>query len=737
MKTLKNIRNFGLACLLALGAASCSEDTTFDEQVDLSDSQINVTKRGVDYEGATVNFDVVSNVYWLITNADDYDWLEVSPKAGSNTTTVYVKVDLNAGATRSAELQIETKDGLTRKVQITQAGAEEVMNYLTEGFGESVEGKQPIGAFQQWGYTGAGTTGAMYRYAYSGTNAYVQNANPSSGYEGASGGNSILFEGAGAEFSIKNFNAQSERNFRMSFAAANAEGAFSKEEFRLQISRDNEVWFDMDYDRPQTEGWAVSTLRFNVPENMDCLYFRFMNKVENSSYQLDDVTIVEGTESEQNQVIDFIYVAPGFRGLPATWDFTAITSSDENGQSWMSEQLIVSSQGAQQGSEMSYRKAEAHANNKYDISGGNPRVTGPYLNDAWLFTLPVENMEPNTSVNITGMLRSSAKGNKYYAVDYSTDGQNWTLAPGAQTKDVVIKGVIETTTFHYELIDANTDTQVDKTILFTDAVASGNIYIRVRVSGNATNDLTRFNTASNAGTTRLTGEWAIVVEEKMIGLPAYWSYPSDGLTTGAASKSERFYYSDDFAGMGLNAARIDAVRAVVPSGTTSADMSYTLGADGEIGRILMYGFALDDYWKFTVPVKNLKANTKVNLKTILSSSGSGPKFFIVEYSTDGGVTWKTGSATQSVEDKAKTDTENRTIVYSYRAADSPANADCVVDETITVAEAIKEGNLCLRLRVCDAMACNKAKNIVPANGGTTRMKTKAGVCDRIAITVVE
>ncbi len=35
------------------------------------------------------------------------------------------------------------------------------------------------------------------------------------------------------------------------------------------------------------------------------------------------------------------------------------------------------------------------------------------------------------------------------------------------------------------------------------------------------------------------------------------------------------------------------------------------------------------------------------------------------------------------------------------------------------------------------MAGNKAKNIVPANGGTTCMKTKEGICDAISVTEVQ
>lgn len=207
-----------------------------------------------------------------------------------------------------------------------------------------------------------------------------------------------------------------------------------------------------------------------------------------------------------------------------------------------------------------------------------------------------------------------------------------------------------------------------------------------------------------------------------------WSFPATAEENNMVSRTERWYKSDD------GKARIDAVRAV--DNPLNPDMSYSLGYDNEIGRILMYGFALDDYWLFTLPVKNFKANTTLNLRALISSSASGPKFYILEYSADGQASW-TSVNTTSIEDKSAKDTALRTIVYTHMMPDTPANGDVIVDDDITIPTAVADGNIYLRLRVCDAMAGNKAKNIVPANGGTTRMKTKEGICDAISVTEVQ
>ena len=207
-----------------------------------------------------------------------------------------------------------------------------------------------------------------------------------------------------------------------------------------------------------------------------------------------------------------------------------------------------------------------------------------------------------------------------------------------------------------------------------------------------------------------------------------WSFPATAEENNMVSRTERWYKSDD------GKARIDAVRAV--DNPSNPDMSYSLGYDNEIGRILMYGFALDDYWLFTLPVKNFKANTTLNLRALISSSASGPKFYILEYSADGQASW-TSVNTTSIEDKSAKDTALRTIVYTHMMPDTPANGDVIVDDDITIPTAVADGNIYLRLRVCDAMAGNKAKHIVPASGGTTRMKTKEGICDAISVTEVQ
>lgn len=183
-----------------------------------------------------------------------------------------------------------------------------------------------------------------------------------------------------------------------------------------------------------------------------------------------------------------------------------------------------------------------------------------------------------------------------------------------------------------------------------------------------------------------------------------WSFPATAEENNLVSRTERWYKSDD------GKARIDAVRAV--DNPSNPDMSYSLGYDNEIGRILMYGFALDDYWLFTLPVKNFKANTTLNLRALISSSASGPKFYILEYSADGQASW-TSVNTTSIEDKSAKDTALRTIVYTHMMPDTPANGDVIVDDDITIPTAVADGNIYLRLRVSMPWPATRPKTSSP------------------------
>ncbi|MEI3539364.1 MAG: hypothetical protein V8Q45_03005 [Alistipes onderdonkii] len=152
----------------------------------------------------------------------------------------------------------------------------------------------------------------------------------------------------------------------------------------------------------------------------------------------------------------------------------------------------------------------------------------------------------------------------------------------------------------------------------------------------------------------------------------------------------------------------------------------------------MYGFALDDYWLFTLPVKNFKANTTLNLRALISSSAitrtsaTGHEFWPMEYKPAGRPSTPRAARTN--------DHRNRAAHDRLHAHECPTRRPTarIVDDDITIPTAIADGNIYLRLRVCDATGRQQGQGSIDqaANGGTIRMKTKEGICDAISVTEV-
>lgn len=183
---------------------------------------------------------------------------------------------------------------------------------------------------------------------------------------------------------------------------------------------------------------------------------------------------------------------------------------------------------------------------------------------------------------------------------------------------------------------------------------------------------------------------------------AQWSIPIGGAGTIAdLSEGQWWCKSDD--GLSL----LKANRA---GETTHAQktMSYTDTnpiKDGD--RLLIYGLVKDDWWKATVPVTDFAANTEVKITFQYQSSGTGPKHFAIEWSTDD-TSW-TG-----VELKAET-VEGENIQYTFIAANA-AKTD--VSQKFTVNKAIASGNLYVRLRVSSTAS---AAGAIIGTAGTSRI----------------
>ena len=145
-------------------------------------------------------------------------------------------------------------------------------------------------------------------------------------------------------------------------------------------------------------------------------------------------------------------------------------------------------------------------------------------------------------------------------------------------------------------------------------------------------------------------------------------------------------------------------------------------------RLLSYGIYLDDYWLFEVEnVMNPAGTYGITYSTC--ASGSGPKFFILEYSLDGknwtAINSKTTSETMN---DANSTTRDVTYTYGISYTSGAANEVLVVNETFHLGAMEKAAKLQVRARVSDTMVVNRAKELNGVNnGGTNRIGSRAEI----------
>lgn len=262
---------------------------------------------------------------------------------------------------------------------------------------------------------------------------------------------------------------------------------------------------------------SVSTLYYNIAQNAG------------NDLRAATITFTNASYPELTRIFNIKQrglLTPAIVGLPVTWKMDDLgTVPPENAVAgtkagnFILDNRVYSQEGTSAYVSWEKLPANVHANNVVDASGGNPRITGPFEGDYWLMTMPVEEAPANTKVRLTGALRSSAKGNKYYTIEYRTSESPagmWYTFDDNITETVTVAGSDYTVTYTLSIAGtaAADDNQFDRQITFPEAVNNGFYYIRFVVSNNVTQDMVRINTISHNGTTRLTrSTWAVTLVE--------------------------------------------------------------------------------------------------------------------------------------------------------------------------------------------------------------------------------
>lgn len=134
-------------------------------------------------------------------------------------------------------------------------------------------------------------------------------------------------------------------------------------------------------------------------------------------------------------------------------------------------------------------------------------------------------------------------------------------------------------------------------------------------------------------------------------------------------------------------------------------------------RFRAHDIFVDDCFLFTVPVSGIAAGSLISFENAyVSATQYGPKYWMLEYSLDGGGSW--APAAECVTEASETN-HARQATYTHKLSkqDDAQALDC----TFPVHEAIASGTILLRVRICDP-AQSKA-----ANGDMETPNAKKGI----------
>ena len=143
---------------------------------------------------------------------------------------------------------------------------------------------------------------------------------------------------------------------------------------------------------------------------------------------------------------------------------------------------------------------------------------------------------------------------------------------------------------------------------------------------------------------------------------------------------------------------------------------------GSTGQPYVTGVWPGDYWEFTVPLKNVPAGNVVTFTALHRISGTGQKYWRMDWSVDG-TTWTPVKPLQ-------TETETGTSAQYTHIAPS---SDVEISESFALPKAVADGTLRIRF-TCVANWQGNGKGALPApNGGTHRWSGTAETGPKITI----
>ena len=285
----------GIAAVLlaALGACTDDDKTLNDVYLETDASYYSANARGLTYNGEEVVIRIKSNTYWMVTydkgTGLEEPWFTLAREGGNGSADLTVTVQRNDGNARSAELKLVTNRNVTTTVTLSQAGIGERVYFYGDDFGDGGAGSS-VTEFGGWNLRGMGIDETYY----DGQNATLDAGSPSATYDGASGGNNVLF-GEGGWLTLGGIATKGDYNFIFSFGVSNDTKAPSAGDLKLCISQDRVQWTPVEYTLPasaEAGKWSTVRIPFFIKEGCLAVFFRFESA--SAGYRIDDPALEEG-----------------------------------------------------------------------------------------------------------------------------------------------------------------------------------------------------------------------------------------------------------------------------------------------------------------------------------------------------------------------------------------------------------------------------------------------------------
>ena len=158
------------------------------------------------------------------------------------------------------------------------------------------------GGFVRQGLGGAGAT-------YTGTTFDFRKSHASESYAGASGGNNAFGNKADVVFVVNNINVGNAQNIDLSMGLR-VYTAYNASEFEAYYTTDGGATYKpLTLTRDAGDGWKMTTASFTVAETESIVGLKFVSKVKDQQFRIDDLTLSTNDENVKIEAVPVVTTA--------------------------------------------------------------------------------------------------------------------------------------------------------------------------------------------------------------------------------------------------------------------------------------------------------------------------------------------------------------------------------------------------------------------------------------------